>query len=751
MSYLYKGTGYLSDAVTTNTGKRSYLINVDGYQGSDNELGVPTGPVIERVPFIEGIAQSGETLTANVGLWLYDGTISYAYQWKRDNVDIVGATSATYTLVSADDNENISCEVTGTDPNASLSATTASVLILGLPLSLTAPVASGGLLIGDTLSVTEGTWRGVTPITFAYQWRRNAVAIVGATSETYVTVEDDFNENIDCLVTATNSFGSTSQDSNDIVPFVETAPTIVGLPTISGLVQVSETLTVTPASVEGFPIPTQTLQWQVSPNGSTLWADIVGETSTTYDITAADDGKYIRVVQTETNALGSDTAESASTVEVAGEIPVISGVPTFTGVESVGEVLTATAASVTGIPLPTTTLQWQRSANGLTGWADIAGATNAAYTLTTADGSEYVRVVQTSTNVLGTDTAESLPSGLILSLPVAQAATGVEATSFTANWDAYTDLTPNYYKLDVSTSADFSTFVLQNQTVFAPATSFEVTGLTPETQYYYRVKASDEYIGLLDDYSGAAAAYSLRQLSGSYSGDAIVVRRASDNATQSIGFVDNELDTASLESFCSGTDGFVTTWYDQSGNGNNVIQSTATQQPQIVSGGSTIVEGTKPAFDFLTGGNFIGATGYSFTDFAVFSVIHNDSTIGFPVSCQSNNSYGWRQHINNAFSFRSRFFGLNIDTSETPTQNYSLLSSFSYGNNGYTFVDGVQEATAAVNPSADTSANFEIGSALSAAADLYNGRMQEVVVYDSDQSANISGIHTNINDYYTIY
>ena len=35
---------------------------------------------------------------------------------------------------------------------------------------------------------------------------------------------------------------------------------------------------------------------------------------------------------------------------------------------------------------------------------------------------------------------------------------------------------------------------------------------------------------LLDDYSGAAAAYSLRQLSSSYSGDAIRVRRASDNA-----------------------------------------------------------------------------------------------------------------------------------------------------------------------------------------------------------------------------
>jgi type III restriction enzyme len=41
---------------------------------------------------------------------------------------------------------------------------------------------------------------------------------------------------------------------------------------------------------------------------------------------------------------------------------------------------------------------------------------------------------------------------------------------------------------------------------------------------------------LLDQYSGAAAAYSLRKLSTSYSGSAIRVRRSSDNAEQNIGF-----------------------------------------------------------------------------------------------------------------------------------------------------------------------------------------------------------------------
>jgi len=66
-----------------------------------------------------------------------------------------------------------------------------------------------------------------------------------------------------------------------------------------------------------------------------------------------------------------------------------------------------------------------------------------------------------------------------------------------------------------------------------------------------------QFVGLLDVYSGAAAAYSLRKLRTAYTGSAIQVRRASDNSTQDIGIVDNELDTSALTTFCSGNNGFV--------------------------------------------------------------------------------------------------------------------------------------------------------------------------------------------------
>jgi len=75
--------------------------------------------------------------------------------------------------------------------------------------------------------------------------------------------------------------------------------------------------------------------------------------------------------------------------------------------------------------------------------------------------------------------------GSVVLVPTATAATSVGATSFTANWNAFSGA--NYYLLDVSLSSSFSTFVLQDTVVLT--TSYNVTGLTSNTTYYYRVRA----------------------------------------------------------------------------------------------------------------------------------------------------------------------------------------------------------------------------------------------------------------------
>jgi len=90
---------------------------------------------------------------------------------------------------------------------------------------------------------------------------------------------------------------------------------------------------------------------------------------------------------------------------------------------------------------------------------------------------------------------------------------------------------------------------------------------------------------LIQERPGALYAYGLCRLN-AFSSKCIKVRRSSDNTTTDIGFVQNGLDTPSLLSFCSGTDGFIDTWYDQSGNGYDLTQATTTRQPKIVTSGS---------------------------------------------------------------------------------------------------------------------------------------------------------------------
>tara|TARA_R110000851_G_scaffold34556_2_gene91701 strand:+ start:440 stop:1321 length:882 start_codon:yes stop_codon:yes gene_type:complete len=100
---------------------------------------------------------------------------------------------------------------------------------------------------------------------------------------------------------------------------------------------------------------------------------------------------------------------------------------------------------------------------------------------------------------------------------------------------------------------------------------------------------------LLDQFPNAAAAFSVKKIRNAYSGNCMKVRRASDNTTLDIGFSGDDLDTSSLQTFCAGTDGFIDTWYDQSGNAKNATQSGSGNQPKIVTSGSVILKDGIPA------------------------------------------------------------------------------------------------------------------------------------------------------------
>jgi hypothetical protein len=107
---------------------------------------------------------------------------------------------------------------------------------------------------------------------------------------------------------------------------------------------------------------------------------------------------------------------------------------------------------------------------------------------------------------------------------------------------------------------------------------------------------------VLDAFPGAVAAYSLRKLRYNYKGPVIRVRRSSDNAELNIGFdgdgIGSRLDERALLAFVGNANGFVTMWYDQSGNGMDQTRVTANEQPQIVTNGTIYTDNGKHAIYF---------------------------------------------------------------------------------------------------------------------------------------------------------
>ncbi|MBA2321510.1 MAG: hypothetical protein H0V89_10165 [Deltaproteobacteria bacterium] len=75
------------------------------------------------------------------------------------------------------------------------------------------PAISGDLVVGSVLTGTTGTWTGVAPFTYTYQWKRCDVAgasctrIHGATSSTYTLTGDDPLHTLRVSVRATDGNG----------------------------------------------------------------------------------------------------------------------------------------------------------------------------------------------------------------------------------------------------------------------------------------------------------------------------------------------------------------------------------------------------------------------------------------------------------------------------------------------------------------------------------------------------------------
>lgn len=197
----------------------------------DPTVGGATLPANTSAPAIttDGTPQTTETVSCSNGSWSGTIPLTYAYQWKRNNVAISGATTANYMLQVADQGQSVKCTVTASNAAGSVGADsntiTPSAPPVGSPANTVPPLLSGKPRTGLIVNCSTGTWTG-SPTSYAYQWKRNGVAIIGAVLSGYTIISDDVGKTLSCVVSATNVAGTVSATSdNTFTPIQSPAPT----------------------------------------------------------------------------------------------------------------------------------------------------------------------------------------------------------------------------------------------------------------------------------------------------------------------------------------------------------------------------------------------------------------------------------------------------------------------------------------------------------------------------------------------
>ena len=277
-------------------------------------------------------------------------------------------------------------------------------------------------------------------------------------------------------------------------------------------------------------------------------------------------------------------------------------------------------------------------------------------------------------------------------------------------------------------------------------------GIESNINSNYNIYWDGSQTGLLDDYPNATAAYSLRALNSAYTGPAIRVTTTGSDF-KDIGLLyDGSLDTASLLTFAGGGDVFVTTWYDQSGEGNDVAQGSQSAQPQIVSSGVVVTTSDNYAIDFSgSTKTLVNATFDNLTQVSsVFTIVKSTSSapqvITDGVDLASRQVSGYYANNPSAFAINK---GVTIKSAASINQNINLLSTF-FDVNSDLYLNGVQILNS-VDAGSNTREGFTLGSALGSAAS-FEGSIFEVIVFDEqNKSSDRTDIETNINNYYNVY
>jgi hypothetical protein len=454
-----------------------------------------------------GAYAEGTQLSASQGSWTsISGISSYSYQWQRcgsagTGCTNVGSNSGTYTLATGDIGGTIRVVVTAATSDGSAPGTSAATPVIGqaAPTSLNPPTITGTATVGQTLTASTGSWNG-SNLVFTYQWQRcdlnggSCANVSGATGNSFVPTPDDVNSTLRVTVTATNTLGAASRQSNPTAPVANNRPANTTLPSIAEVPPTSADdvtrYTVTTGFWTGSPTITFRYQWRRCDQAGAGCSDISSATLTSYTPAAADIGRRLKVVVTATNTFGVATVTTEPSNVVAGKTPFSTVRPTISGGDTPGSLLTSTEGDWGGSEPLSYTYEWRRcNANG-DACTPIPGATATSYVVTGADIGSRIVVAVTARNALGAASIQSSPSNVIRqgAAPPTQATMpqSTRAPSFTG-----TLVRGRTLRAANGTWSGTTPIVFSYQWLRCPATGTTCTPISLATRATYVLAAAD--------------------------------------------------------------------------------------------------------------------------------------------------------------------------------------------------------------------------------------------------------------------
>jgi RHS repeat-associated protein len=335
------------------------------------------------------------------------------------------------------------------------------------PVNSALPTISGTAEDEHTLTAGDGTWTGVSPITYGPQWETcntsgtSCSSIAGATGTTFGLTPSQVGTTIRVAVGATNSAGSGSATSAQTATVVAAPPANTALPAVTGTAEDGQLLSVSNGTWTGTPTVTYIYQWELCNSSGASCSNISGATASTYRLVTSQVGGTVRAIVTGTNTVGNASATSAATAKITDGPPVNTVLPAITGTAEDGQTLTAGTGTWVGTAPFTYTYQWQ-SCNGSGGsCANISGATSSTYALTSGYVGKTLDVIVKATNATGNASATSPVTAVVVAAPPANtvlpaitgtAKAGQTLTASTGTWTGTPTITYAYQWQDCNTS-----------------------------------------------------------------------------------------------------------------------------------------------------------------------------------------------------------------------------------------------------------------------------------------------------------